>query len=108
MDESDAVITDGLSSWLLAGVASIIGTLAAVVAALWKLNESKNNAAIASLESICAGLTTRVNECETDRVELRVRVAILEEQLVVQRKRIDCVDKDMSDSKRQAGGGENA
>ena len=62
---------DEHSNWVLGGIASVVGTLAAAVTALWKLNESRNAKAIESL-------TMRADKCEQERTELRVRVAKLE------------------------------
>ena len=67
MDES-------FTGWVLGGVGSVVATLAAVVATLWKMNETRNAKAICEL-------TERVDECEDERSDLRVRVAKLEVKL---------------------------
>lgn len=72
---------DEHSNWILGGIASVVGTLAAAVATLWKMNESKNSKAIDDLRN-------QVNECTEDRekirgecTDLRVRIAKLESHL---------------------------
>ena len=67
-------MNDETTNWVLAGVGSVIATLAATVASLWKLNESKNAKAITAL-------TERAVDCEKDRSEIKVRLARLEGRL---------------------------
>lgn len=67
-------MSDSFTTWVLGGIGTVVATLAAVVATLWKANETRNAKAIEHL-------TERVDECEGDRSELRVRVARLETRL---------------------------
>ncbi len=64
-------------NWVLAAIATVVGTLAATVATLWKVNESRNTKAIEEL-------TQRVEDCEAERAMLRVRVARLETQMDIE------------------------
>ena len=54
-------MNDETTDWVLDGVDSVIAKLAATVASLWKLNESKNTEAI----------TKRAKDCEQDRSEIK-------------------------------------
>lgn len=65
---------EGLSAWILAGIAAIISTLAGAVSILWKAIEAKNAQAIKEL-------TVRADICEADRTELKIRIARLEYQV---------------------------
>lgn len=76
MEPSNSVI-----GWLLTGVAGVIATLAGAVAMLWKLNEQKNARDIAMLQGRCDELQRRCEQCERDREELRVRLAVLENRI---------------------------
>lgn len=69
---------DDFVGWILTGVAAIVSTLAAVVATLWKANESKNSQAIEELERRVNKSEQDIRLCEEDRVELRVQLAGLQ------------------------------
>lgn len=66
------------TNWILTGVAATVSTLVAGLVGLWKLNESKNAKDIAELKAELVDCRTRIDECESDRVDLRVRLAQLE------------------------------
>lgn len=80
-------MTQGIESftgWVLAAVAAVVSTLAAVVSILWKQNEMKNAQAIAKLEKENAEIRQSVQkcevaikECEEDRVKLRIELVRL-------------------------------
>jgi len=102
---------DSNTGWFLAGVSTVIATLASVVAFLFKMNESKNTTAILALQTrvdqqekqIAASnekyekqlaLSDEKHEkCEQHRQELALKVANLEGQL-------DRYITDQTDSKR--------
>lgn len=71
-------MNDTPMGWVLAGIGTVIATLAGAVASLWKLSEAKNAKAIAAHQETIDHLETRAEKCEHDREELRVRVARLE------------------------------
>ena len=72
---------DNWLGWILTGIVSIIGALAAAVTTLWSRAESRNAEAIKALEAETIELR-RANElCESDRRDLFARVARLEEQV---------------------------
>lgn len=71
-------MNDTPMGWVLAGIATVIGTLATAVAGLWRLSEAKNSKAIAAHQETIDHLEIRATKCEHDREELRVRVARLE------------------------------
>lgn len=76
----------GLSAAVIfAGCATVIGTLATVVGGLatyigtnWKKQEKKNSEEIAELKEDRNDLKKRAENCESDREEMKVRLARLE------------------------------
>ena len=56
-----------LFNWVLGAVVTVIGTLAAVVAHLYKITQTQNSKEIEELK-------LAVRECEVDREELRVQL----------------------------------
>lgn len=67
--------------WVLTGVVAIVGTLATVVATLWKQNEAKNSIRIEQLEM-------DVKECREDRDAIRGKSEALAGELFDMRLRI--------------------
>ena len=61
-------------SWVLAGTASVVATLAAAVASLWKVNEARNNKIIEDLKA-------DIQECKDDRERIRDRADKLSDEI---------------------------
>lgn len=61
-------------SWVLAGVASVIATLATAVASLWKINEARNSRQIEELKA-------DVKDCKDDREMIRNRADELSDEV---------------------------
>lgn len=79
---------EGLSGWVIAGVASIIATLSSTVAFLFKLRESQIQKQIKGLQDDydevkeeCKILQAKSDECIQDREDLRVEIARIKERL---------------------------
>ena len=62
------------AGWVLAGIVSIVGALAAAVTTLWSRSEAKNSLAIEILQA-------KANQCEKDRIVLHVQCGRLEERI---------------------------
>ena len=60
--------------WVMAGIVSVVGALAASVATLWARSEAKNSLAIEILQK-------RSDDCDKDRTDLHIEVARLEERV---------------------------
>ena len=60
--------------WVMAGIVTIIGTLAAAITTLWSVSEAKNAKAIEILEK-------EVHECKMDRQSLLIKIGKMEERL---------------------------
>jgi len=82
----------GITGWVLAGVATIVSTLAGLVAMFYKqqISDYKSNEAKmdaqhmtteAYLKNKVAELEKRADECEDDREQLRIKYARLEERV---------------------------
>ncbi|TWU22470.1 hypothetical protein Pla52o_35260 [Novipirellula galeiformis] len=83
------------AGWVIAGVSTVVATLASAVAGLFKLNESKNAEAIKRLEdhvgkqeSKLEAQETRLiesdrkhDECQQDRIKLSTEVGLIRERL---------------------------
>jgi len=75
---------DSNTGWFFAGVSTVIASLASVVAFLFKMNESKNTAAITALQTRLDQQEKKLNdsdikheECQQDREKLSIQVATL-------------------------------
>lgn len=62
----------------------MIAALATTVTALWKMNETKNAKAIADQQQTIVQLTHRSQECEADRSQLNIRLAVLEDRMAIE------------------------
>lgn len=82
----------GMIGWILAGLTTVVSTLAGLVAmfykqqiADYKLNEARMETQYAAessyLKAKIAELEKRADECESDREELRIKHAVLEERV---------------------------
>lgn len=74
--------------WIVAGAATVYGTLTTAVATLFKINESRQAKSIEKLEISVTCLQCRLDEsdkkheeCLNDRNDLKVTLARVEEQL---------------------------
>lgn len=76
-------MNDTPGGWFLAAIGTVIATLATAVASLWKISEGKNAKAIAGQAETIAHLTERAEDCEKDRSDMKVRIAVLETQQVL-------------------------
>jgi hypothetical protein len=77
-----------LASWLLAGVGAVVGSLVGAVTYLFRKTETENARAIGLLQGENSLLTKRVDECETDRSQLRSEVAGL-------RVKVDFIEREL-------------
>jgi hypothetical protein len=77
---------DGFVPWVLAGIASMIATLASAVAALTKTRFTEYSNEIAALK-------TRSDECEKDRTVLFAKHAVLEEKIDHLQSKLSSIDK---------------
>ena len=76
------------AGWFLAGISTVLATLASVIAVLFKLLESKNVDRIADLKAQVLKVEARLeesdkrhDECQLDRSALTTKVALIEEEL---------------------------
>jgi peptidoglycan hydrolase CwlO-like protein len=100
MKESTMDEDTGITGWVLAGMATIVSTLAGLVAmfyrqqiADYKDNEIKIETAHKVTEDHLSKeleeLKTRADSCENDREELRIELAVLKTRISVIEKKID-------------------
>lgn len=82
---SDASSVDGFIPWVLAGIASMIATLASAVAALTKTRFAEYSKEITELK-------TRSDACEKDRTELFAKTARLEEKVENLQSKLSMID----------------
>lgn len=73
MDSND----NSYMGWVLAGVASIVGTLSTVVAYLFRKSEFDNAQAIKKLEEHNAEVAKKADDCEKDRTTLFATCEVL-------------------------------
>lgn len=92
---SSGELPDGFWAWFLGGIGTIVGVLATTVAALFKINETKNTTAIAEQSLEIKGFQTELKmvrenltavetarlECERDRASLTAKCEIFEKRL---------------------------
>lgn len=76
------------TGWFLAGVSTVVATLASAVAFLFRMNESKNAAAILTMQSRLDQQEQKLvesdekhDQCQRDREQLSVQVATLNGKL---------------------------
>jgi septal ring factor EnvC (AmiA/AmiB activator) len=82
---SDSSSVDGFVPWVLAGIASMIATLASAVAALTKTRFAEYSKEITELK-------TRSDACEKDRSELFAKTARLEEKVEHLQSKLSMID----------------
>lgn len=68
----------GLTGWILAGVATVVSTLAGIVAYFYKQQITDYRSNETMLKAKVVDLESRADKCENDREELRIRHAVLE------------------------------
>jgi septal ring factor EnvC (AmiA/AmiB activator) len=92
---SNGDLPEGFWTWFLGTIGVVVGTLATTVAALFKINESKNTTAIAAQEKEITALHAEVKsvrdaarvteeariECERDRARLAEKCGFIESRL---------------------------
>lgn len=92
---SSGDLPEGFWAWFLGTIGVVVGTLATTVAALFKINESKNGQAIAEQAKEIAAFRTEAAivrdnlsaveiarlECERDRAALTAKCEIFEKRL---------------------------
>ena len=59
-------MNDSFSTWVMTGVAGIIGALSLAITALWNHSENRNAKAIASLEAQCLRYETRIEALQKE------------------------------------------
>lgn len=80
--------TEGITGWVLAGVASIVGTLSSIVAYLYRQQITDYKEIQLDLESRVEKLTERTDTCERERGELRVKCGVLDERCATLEQRV--------------------
>lgn len=78
----------GITGWILAGVATIVSTLAGLVAMFYRTQISDYKLNESSLRSEVSELRKRADICEADRETLRIDLAVM-------KTRIDRVEKEV-------------
>lgn len=88
-------LPEGFWAWFIGSVAAVVGTLATTIAALFKINESKNTRAIEDQSREIVSFQTEIKlvrenlssveiarmECERDRASLMAKCEIFEKRL---------------------------
>jgi hypothetical protein len=71
----------GITGWVLAAIGTIVSTLAGLVAMFYRqqITDYKSNEAGLRIEVV--ELKKRADECESDRQELRIKHAVLEQRV---------------------------
>jgi hypothetical protein len=95
---------NGLTGWVLAGVATSFATLSSVVAFLFKLRENENAKAILKLETSLQEVSDKAEKCETDRHLLFTSCEVLKIKLDVLEKRVCSIDSNGTDFARKHEG----
>lgn len=85
---------NGFVTWVIAGIAAILGVLTSTVAYLFKVSENANAQAIKELKDSNAHLETRSTACEKDRNELFAKCAVLEEKVSHLDTKLKSIDKE--------------
>lgn len=81
---------DSLLQWVLAGIATLLGGAATVIASLWKTHESSNAKRIASLETELAECEKKHGESKQEILALSVKIAAIESrQQVMEEIKVD-------------------
>ncbi len=83
-----------LMGWVLAGVATVIATLAGAVATLFKIRENENAKAIADLKASHELTKQKSDKCEEDRNKLFTRCEVLEVKLQTVEEKLARMDVD--------------
>ncbi len=84
---------DGLLTWVFAGVAAIVSTLAAVVGVLYRAAEGRNGRELAKLEERVNGLDAKLDKSESDRLECERDRATLKGECAMLKSRIEQLEK---------------
>ena len=72
---------NGITGWILAGVATVVSTLAGIVAMFYRTQISDYKSNESGLRLEIGELRKRADTCEEDREQLRIKVAVMENRL---------------------------
>jgi uncharacterized protein YlxW (UPF0749 family) len=72
---------EGLTGWILAGVGTIVSTLAGLVAMFYRTQIADYKANESGLRVEVVELRKRADTCEEDREQLRIKVAVMDARL---------------------------
>jgi hypothetical protein len=81
------------TGWIIGSLIAIISTLAGLVTMFWKMNESKNSDAIATLSTRLAASEKEHSDCRTDREHIRAECAGL-------RSRVELIEDHLKECQR--------
>ena len=95
---------NGLTGWVLAGIATSFATLSSVVAFLFKLRENENAKAITKLETSLQEVSDKAEKCEEDRHLLFTDCELMKFKLEVLEKRVCSIDNNGTDFARKHEG----
>lgn len=80
-------------AWATAGVATVIATLAGVVAKLFQMRESENSKSIAELKHEVAIAKAAAHKCEEDRTTLFAKCEVMKYKIDTLENRIESINK---------------
>lgn len=83
---------DGLLTWVFAGVAAVVSTLATVIGVLYKASETRNGQAIAKLEAKVDSLDKKLDDTELARMDCEKDRALLKGTCDFLRARIESLE----------------
>lgn len=72
---------NGLLGWVLAGVGTVISTLSGIVAYFYRTQITDFKSREVKFETTLNELAIRADKCESDREELRVHCAVMDDRL---------------------------
>jgi hypothetical protein len=81
-------------AWATAGVATVIATLAGVVAKLFQMRESETSKSIAELKQEVAITKASAHKCEEDRTTLFAQCEVMKYKIDNLETRISSIDRD--------------
>lgn len=72
--------TESYVGWVLSGILGIITTLAGIITMFYKSQVAEFHERITKSEQRTVALESKVKECETDRTEIKVQHAVLQNE----------------------------